>query len=165
MFRWKFTYNVSTISSCMLVLITFRSNKPCFLNVGLGFHLNLQFSLFQITVKNRTGHPTTVFSLMYWKHFKLMACFKRRATAVPNSINRIWHGSGARLEIIQFSNLNLVRHGNQIRQVCRAKRQWHGSVSNAELLPCRTQFINYENVLMRVLSLLLYFILSLARLN
>ena len=39
-------------------------------------------------------------------------CFKRRATAVPNSVDRIWHGSGPTFEIIQFSNLNLVRHGN-----------------------------------------------------
>jgi len=34
------------------------------------------------------------------------------ATATPNSSDRIWRGSGATFEIIQFSNLNLVRHGN-----------------------------------------------------
>ena len=39
-------------------------------------------------------------------------CFKRRATAVPYSVDRIWHGSGPTFEIIQFSNLNLVRHGH-----------------------------------------------------
>ena len=35
-------------------------------------------------------------------------------------------------------------------RVFRATRQWHGWVSNVVLLPCRTQFINYENVYVKV---------------
>ena len=34
------------------------------------------------------------------------SCYSRAA------IDRIWHGSGPTFEIIQFSNLNLGRHGN-----------------------------------------------------
>ena len=112
-------------------------------------------------------------SVMHPKLFcQSKACFKRRATAVPHSIDRIWQGSGATFEIIQFRNLNLVRQGNWIRQgppcYTAVARLVFKSVV---LLPCGTQFTDYEKKYMckcfdsNAPDCDAFFILNLARLN
>ena len=70
-----------------------------------------------------------------------MARFKRRATAVPNSNDRIkFDFRMAVARRLKPGRATAVKHGKP----CRATRQWLDLVSNVVLLPCRNQFINYK---------------------
>ena len=71
------------------------------------------------------------------------ARFKRRATAVPNSIDRIkFDFSTAVTRRLKPSRATAVQHGKP----CCAIRQQLDLVINVALLPCRTQFINYKYI-------------------
>ena len=87
---------------------------------------------------------------------------------MPHSIDRIWHGSGATFEIIQFRTEIWFDKAIEFDRVRRATRQWHGSFSK---VPCRTKFIDHENIYMckcfdsNAPDCDAFFMLNLARLN
>ena len=72
---------------------------------------------------------------------------------LPCRTQLIEFGTAVARRLKPFSSATWIKFDTVIKfdRVCRATRQWHGSVSNVPLLPCRTQFIKYEMYILSVL--------------
>ena len=75
---------------------------------------------------------------------------------LPCRTQLIEFGTAVARRLKPFSSATWIKFDTVIKfdRVCRATRQWQGSVSNVPLLPCRTQFIKYEMYILSVLTLL-----------
>ena len=95
---------------------------------------------------------------MYFFLFRLFMPLRPVSNVVPLPCRTklIEFGTAVARRWKPFSSATWIKFDTVIKfdRVCRATRQWHGSVSNVPLLPCRTQFIKYEMYILSVLTLL-----------
>ena len=95
---------------------------------------------------------------MYFFLFRLFMPLRPVSNVVPLPCRTqlIEFGTAVARRLKPFSSATWIKFDPVIKfdTVCRATRQWHGSVSNVPLLPCRTQFIKYEMYILIFLTLL-----------